>query len=135
MTAKLQSIADLRTATELAQATAKAKVADEKVKLPSLLVFMAAYVAFVKATFGNVPDSLAAFGLATKKARTPLTAEQVAAKVAKMDATRKARGTMGPKQKKAVKGGVTGVVVTPVTTPPHPSPQPAGGNGPATHGA
>jgi hypothetical protein len=36
--------------------------------------------------------------------------------IAKRAATRAARHTMGPKQKKAVKGDVTGVVVTPVTS-------------------
>jgi hypothetical protein len=37
-----------------------------------------------------------------------------------MRATRKARGTASKKQKLAIKGDVTGVVVTPVTAPTAP---------------
>ena len=46
---------------------------------------MAAFVAFVKATFGNSPDVLADFGLKPKKATTPLTVEQKAAAAAKRE--------------------------------------------------
>jgi hypothetical protein len=72
-------------------------------------------VQFVKTTFSNSPDVLADFGLKAKKARTPLTVEQKVAAAAKNAATRSARGTKGAKQKLAITGGVTGVVVTPVT--------------------
>src|ERR1019366_10658680 len=59
VTTNLQDIASLRTATTDAQASAKAKVAVETPKLPPLLLFLAAYVAYVKATFGNTPEVLA----------------------------------------------------------------------------
>lgn len=101
-------------------------MAEEKAQLPALLLFMAAYVAFVKATFGNVPDVLADFGLQPKKARKPLTAEKLAAAKAKNEATRAARGTVGSTKKKAIVGNVVGVTVTPITAPAAaPSPQPA----------
>src|ERR1700679_612524 len=58
VTTNLGQIVTLRTATTSAQATAKAKVATETTQLPPLLLFMAAFVAFVKATFGNQPDVL-----------------------------------------------------------------------------
>jgi hypothetical protein len=127
VTAKIQTIATLRSDTEQAQATAKAKVAAETAQLPALMAFMTSYVAFVKVTFGNAPDVLADFGLEPKKAPTPPTAETKVAAVAKRAATRTARGTKGSVQKQSVKGNVTGVVVTPVTaTAPAPaSPQPA----------
>ena len=48
--------------------------------------------------------------------RTPLTPEQKAASVAKAKSTRAARGTKGARQKEAVKGNVTGVVVKPIST-------------------
>jgi hypothetical protein len=57
---------------------------------------------------------LADFGI-HPKARTPPTVEASLAAVAKRRATRAARRTMGSQQKKAVKGDVTGVVVTPTT--------------------
>jgi hypothetical protein len=137
VTAKMQTIATLRSDTEQAQATAKAKVAVENAQLPALLAFMTAYVAFVKATFGNTPDVLADFGLVPKTAPTPPTAETKVAAVAKRKATREARGTKGSVQKQSVKGNVTGVVVTPVTAPAPASPQPAaapatGSNGTGT---
>jgi hypothetical protein len=135
----LQKIPELRTATATAQATAAERVADEKAQLPALLAFMFAYIAFVRATYGNSPTSLGDFGLPTKKARAPLTSEQMLAAVAKRDSTRKARGVRGSQQKKLIVGNVTGVVVTPVTAPapaadaahgaspsPSPAPQPTG---------
>jgi hypothetical protein len=131
VTTNLQEITDLRTATTDAQSSAKAKVAAEKAQLPPLLLFMAALVAFVKATFGDAPDVLADFGLVPKKARKPLTAEQLAAAKAKRKATRAARGTVGSKKKLAIVGNVTGVIVTPVTAPSA-APQPASANAPAT---
>ncbi|HEY4011926.1 MAG TPA: hypothetical protein VGM06_01200 [Polyangiaceae bacterium] len=139
ITAKLQSIVKLRTDVDAAKASAQAKLAVETTDMPALRSFMAAYVAFVKAAFVGAPDVLADFGLQTK-ARAPLTAEAKTAAVAKRKATRLARNTMGAKQKKAIKGTVTGIVVTPVVTPPPaestpigPSSPGPGGPTPATH--
>ena len=95
-------------------ATVKEKLAAEAAQAPALHDLLVAYVAFVRATFSSA-SVLADFGLAPKKARTPLTVEQKAAAKAKRDATRAARGTMGKKAKLAVKGDVTGVEITPVT--------------------
>jgi hypothetical protein len=75
---------------------------------------MSAFVQFLRAAFGNQPDVLADFGLQPKKAATALTTEEKAAAAAKRAATRAKRNTMGPVQKKKVKGTVTGVVVTPI---------------------
>ena len=127
--ANLQEIVDLRTATTSAQASAKAGVAAETTKLPPLLLFLAAYVAYVKATFGNSPTVLADFGLPTKKARKPLTTEEKAAAAAKAKATREARGTKGKVAIREITGNVIGVNVTPITAPvapaTGPAPQPA----------
>jgi hypothetical protein len=116
-TTQLQAIATLRNDVDAAKASLKARLAAEKADLPALRIFLDAYVAFVKAAFSASPDVLADFGLRPKKARTPLTVEEKAAAAAKRKATRAARHTMGTKQKKGVKGAVTGVVVTPVTAP------------------
>ncbi|HEY8086615.1 MAG TPA: hypothetical protein VIF09_02180 [Polyangiaceae bacterium] len=118
VTGNLKQIATLRSDTTAAQTAARAKVATEKAQLPQLLLFMSAYVAFIRGTFGNQPDVLADFGLPPKKTRAPLTVEQKAAAKAKREATRKARGTVGPVAKLAITGNVTGVTVTPLVAPP-----------------
>ena len=136
----LSQVETLRTATTEAQASAQAKVAAERTALPPLLLFMSAYVAFLKAMFGNSPDVLADFGLAPRKAKRPLTTEQQAVAKAKRDATRKARNTQGPVAKLATVGNVIGVIQTPVIAQAVPVPAPAaatastpvqGGNAPA----
>ena len=117
VTTNLGQIASLRTATLDAQASAKTRVAAEATQLPALLLFMASYVAFVKATFGQAPDVLADFGQVPKKARKPLTTEQLALAKEKRKATRAARGTVGSTKKKAIVGNVIGVTVTPIIAP------------------
>jgi hypothetical protein len=74
------------------------------------------YRNFVRAAFSTANAQLADFGLAPPKARTPLSSEKRVAAAAKMRSTRTARGTTSKKQKLAVKGDVTGVLVTPVTS-------------------
>ena len=119
--ANLQSLVTLLTDVDTAKASTKAKLAAVKSQAPALRTFVGAFESFVRATFGNLPDVLADFGLTPKKARAPLTVEQKAAAAAKRKATRAARGTKGSQQKKAVKGDVTGVVVTPITSAPTPA--------------
>ena len=112
--AKLQALVNLRNDVDTAKATTKARLAAEKADLPALRTFMGAFVTYVKAVFGNQPDVLADFGI-HPKARAQLTAEAKTAAAAKRTATRAARHTMGAKQKKGVKGAVTGIIVTPVS--------------------
>jgi hypothetical protein len=88
----------------------------------------------VLTTFGAAATELLDFGMTPEKVPAPRTPEQRAATKAKLNATRKARGTESKKSKLAVKGDVTGVIVTPVvgsrgapvtpTAPASPSPQP-----------
>ena len=129
LTALLQSFVDLRQAVDDAAAAHRTKVAAEAAQAPHLRGVISAFVAYVKATFGNSPDALADFGISPRKARTPQTAEQKAAAVAKRAGTRAARHTMGANQKKAVKGGPVTVTITstPVSAPTSavPSSQPA----------
>ena len=119
LTALLQSFVDLRQAVDDAAAAHRTKVAAEAAQAPHLRGVISAFVAYVKATFGNSPDALADFGISPRKARTPQTAEQKAAAVAKRAGTRAARHTMGATQKKAVKGGPVTVTITstPVSAP------------------
>jgi hypothetical protein len=76
-----------------------------------------AYQSYLLSSFGNAPSVLADFGLVPRQGPASLTVEQKAAAAAKGAATRAARHTQGSVQKKAVKGNVTGVVVTPITAP------------------
>ncbi|MDP9000698.1 MAG: hypothetical protein M3O46_11365 [Myxococcota bacterium] len=115
VTEKLQALVKLRNDVDAAKASTKARLAVEKTDMPALRVFMDAFVSFVKAGFGTAPDVLADFGL-HPKARTPLTAEAKTAAAAKRKATRAARHTTGAKKKKSVKGAVTGIIVTPITS-------------------
>ena len=119
---QLKAISTLRSDVDAARTTLKAKIAAEKAQIPTLRTFLMAYVAYIRGTFGNSPDVLADFGLAPKKAKTPLTVEQKAVAAAKRKATRAARGTTGKKAKLAVKGNVAGLVMTPVTTTPGANP-------------
>jgi hypothetical protein len=131
VTAQLQALVNLRNDVDAAKASTKARLAVEKANMPALRIFMDAFVSFVKAAFGTAPDVLADFGL-HPKARTPLTVEAKTAAAAKRKATRAARHTTGPKQKKGIKGAVTGILVTPVTATQPVAPAPSGPSAPAT---
>jgi hypothetical protein len=112
--AKMQTFVDNRAAVVTAQASAHEKVVTERAQAPAVLAFVDAFMAFVRVNLGQSPTALADFGKSPPKRRTPLTAEQNAIAAAKRRATREARGTMGPKQKKKVKGNVSAeLVVTP----------------------
>jgi hypothetical protein len=121
----LQSLVDAFTSLNTAQLSAK----DAKLALTGIEAHVdptvRAYERFVLAAFSNATQELADFGMQPPKARKPLDSQQRAAAAAKVRATRKARGTTSRKQKLAVKGDVTGVIVTPVTTPASPAAQPA----------
>jgi hypothetical protein len=77
---------------------------------------MKAYKRFVLAVFFDSTQTLADFRLTPPKVPAPRTAEQQAVAAAKLRATRKARGTTSRKQKLAIKGDVTGIVIEPITT-------------------
>ena len=130
VTSKLQMLVDLRSDVDASRASTKAKIANEATQMPALRAFKSAYRTHIKAAFGSSPDVLADFGI-TPKAREPLTVEAKAAAAAKRASTRAARHTMGSDQKKAIKGDVTGVLVTPIKAGPSVTPVPAT-SGPTT---
>jgi hypothetical protein len=86
------------------------------------------YQSLLLATYGNAPATLADYGLAPRKGPTPPSADVKAAAVAKRAATRKARHTMGTKQKAAIKGaapattGSAPATEAPASPPVAPSP-------------
>ena len=120
----LQGLVDVMTALDAAQLGARDALAAKLAMDAKVDPVIRAYKRFLKAMFTGATQTLADFGIAPPKARTPLTTEQKAAAKAKAEATRKARGTTSKKRKLAVKGDVTGVLVTPITAAPA-SPAPA----------
>jgi hypothetical protein len=118
----LQSLADALTALNDAHASVKDGVAVLRTTEANVRPVIRACTNYLRATFGDSTAQLDDFGLRALKARTPLATDKRVVAVAKQKATRVARGTKGKKQKLAVKGDVTGVLVTPVTTPSHASP-------------
>jgi hypothetical protein len=119
---------------DAAKAAAKAKLDSERAQAPSLRGVVSAYVAFVKASFGNAPAVLVDFGLSPRKARTPQTAEQKAVASAKRKATRAARHVMGPKQRKAVTAPVQVTLTTTPLAAPRPIAEPPAPAAPAPSG-
>ena len=111
----LQGLVDALTALSAAQATAKDTRSALKGIEAKVNPVIRDYKRFLLSAFDGATQALADFGMQPSKVRKPLDAEQRAAAAAKLRATRKARGTTSRKQKLAVKGDVTGVVVTPVT--------------------
>jgi hypothetical protein len=90
--------------------------------------------ALVIGAFGSTSPKLADFGFTPRKV-TVRTPEQKAAAAAKAKATRKARNTMGPKAKLAVKGTVAPPTAPSAAAPPSPTPpapSPANTPAPAT---
>jgi hypothetical protein len=78
---------------------------------------------YVISVYGKDSPVLADFGFTSSK-RTPLTSEQLVVRAQKAAATRKARGTMGKKQKAKIKGTVdtTAPATPPAATPPTAAP-------------
>jgi hypothetical protein len=135
--AQLEKLIDNRAAVTQARATVRDRVAAERAAAPALNAFMNAFESLVRIMFAADTTALADFGLQPHKRAIPKTATEKAVATAKRLATREARGTKGPKAKKAVHGNVTAkLVVTPATpaaeAPEVPAPAPAPAPGGAT---
>jgi hypothetical protein len=118
----LQSLADAMTALNTAQKSAKDALTTKVGTETKVEPVLQALRKFVLAAFSNAAQTLADFGIQAPKAPTPLTVEQKVAAAAKARATRTVRGTTSTKKKLAISGNVTGVTITPSTTPASPSP-------------
>ena len=119
LVALFQSLIDAMKAAVAARAARAKAVADVKALTAAVMPVHTDLIAYVVAQFGRDPTVLADFGEHPKGRKTPTAAEKAAA-VQKREATRVARHTAGPVQKKAVKG---------TETPPEP---PSGGSPTAT---
>jgi hypothetical protein len=121
----LQSLEQAMLAVNAAQSNARDAMSALRALEASVGPLLRAYKRYLLATYGTSAQQLAVFGLQPTKARTPASTETRATATAKARATRAARGTKGKKQKLAIKGDVTGVVVTPITTSPETKPAPS----------
>jgi hypothetical protein len=110
--ARLQGAVDSADATVAARGNFRDAVKAEHALRASILALLSALKAFVVLKFGaNAAQVLADFGFVPRKQTTRST-DQKSMAVARGRATRKARHTMGPVQKRDVKGTVSNVTIT-----------------------
>jgi hypothetical protein len=118
----IQSLIDAMTKQDAAKAAAKdALTALHDVRL-QIDPLVQGYKEILVVMYAGLSQTLADFGLAPRKKRAPMTVEQKAAAKAKRDATRKARGTVGPKKRLSIKGTVAAPAEPPPAQPPQPKP-------------
>ena len=129
----IQGLVDAYSAVNAANATAKDALAARRAKQTNVEPVIRDLVVFLRATFRDATSQLGDFGLQAPKARTPISTDTRVVARAKAKATRIARGTTSKKQKLAVHGDVTGVLVTPITSS-GPAPSPAQAPAPAPAG-
>lgn len=104
LTIELQGYADVyKTADEADKAHEKAVLARDAIE-PTATTRYEELRAAIKSALGKKNPDLHNFGLTPSLRHAHLTVEQQAIKVAKTKATRAARHTLGPKQRKAIKG-------------------------------
>jgi hypothetical protein len=127
----------LQSRIDAAKAVANARIAwldlvgAEQARIEGTKEFVASLRQCLAGTYGSSMEVLADFGL-VKRARPTRTVDEKSAAVAKALATRKARHTMGNRQKGKIKGTVaTGAAPPAIQPPPQPiSPStPSSGNG------
>ena len=111
-----KSLADALGAADAARTRWQDALAAARGLRSSVLPIVQGYREWIAVTYAGTPSLLADYGVSPRKVPTPPTAEQKAAAALKRKATRAARGTLGSVQKKAVKGDVVGIAVTPVTS-------------------
>jgi hypothetical protein len=103
-----------------AVATAKAKYKDAmkafRDQSKQLVNIVGGFRTQVRNLFGDASEPLSDFGLVPRKAPKP-TLQTKSAAVTKSKATRKARGTLGPKARRSIKGTVAATTTTPAAPP------------------
>jgi hypothetical protein len=138
--ADLQAFVQTAQDTKTAYAAWRSAVEKERAVYAQTQPEKSAIVGVIRARFGRTSSTLLQFGVQPAKEQQRTAASKTAAAV-KGAATRKARGTLGSKQKLAVSGNVTGVTITPITSGPSvpvassneaaPAPAPAAATPPA----
>jgi hypothetical protein len=121
----LQAHLDAISAADALKAKWQTAVAAANAKAAAVAGLLPALRAHLISAYGGSSQTVADFGFTPKKKST--TVEAQALGVARRQATRKARGTMGKKQKEKIVG-----VVAPATAPAADAPKPAAGTPSAT---
>jgi hypothetical protein len=115
---QLQAEVDAASTTQSAKtAWQQAVLAEEKVATQAALL-RKALRAYLIGTYGAKSATVAEFGLAPKEATVDVATKALA--IQKRAATRVARGTMGSKQKKGIKGTVPAASSSAAASPPAP---------------
>jgi hypothetical protein len=114
----LSAYAALYNAVDRAHATFRAAFETRSEIEPDASHLVQGVRAVLKGMFGKKSVALESYGIRPEKEPASLTAEQEVVKVAKAKATRKARHTMGPRQRAKIKGQTPS---TPTTPGPFPS--------------
>jgi hypothetical protein len=114
-----QAVVDAADATTAATAMFHKAVADEQAAIATAGPMYRALKAYILNAHKASPDVLAAFGFTLPSRQVP-SAATVSDAVTKRAATRKARHTMGPRQKAGIKGTVTTAPATPAGSPTTP---------------
>ncbi len=110
---------------EDAKAVLKSKLAARAKALPSIEEGLATQTQAFRNQFGARHVALSDFGIPLKRAKRKLTPIEQAIAVANWQASRKARGTMGPKERRAVTvAGRPGVAIVDPTGRPLPGGRP-----------
>jgi hypothetical protein len=122
--AKAQAYQVLLAAVPQAAAAHTAAVQAREVAEEAFTTFLDESHLFLKSALGKSNPALTTYGTTPDKVPTPLTAEQLVARAQKAAATRKARGTLGKKQKKAITGA-TPPAASPAAASPTPAVAPA----------
>jgi hypothetical protein len=112
----IQGRIDASNAAVKADAAHVAALEAEKTELTGTAILVTSLRALVQGMYSQSPDVLAAFGLEPRKRTEPSAATKAAA-AAKSLATRKARGTLGKKQKQKIHGNVATPAAAPAAAP------------------
>jgi hypothetical protein len=104
-------------AVEVARRDYEAALRTRDAAAPAIGVFLARFESAVSSKISADPHVMAKYGIPAPKAKRTLTVEEKQAQVAKMLATRKARGTLGRRQRRKVKGAVQVDAGTPLSAP------------------
>jgi len=124
LVARLQTLADAISELISAQLRVQELIKQLRATMADVGPDVQASERIAQASFGQAVEPLADFGLVPYKKRAPLTSEQLLLAAARARATRKARGTKSRKQRLAIKGDVSGVMITPVTAAAAPGSEP-----------
>jgi hypothetical protein len=113
----IQGLIDKLRAAVAARNAYKNAITESEAEIKTTQPFLRDLRHSLQITYGDSSATLGDFGLVPRKIGTRSPEVKLAA-AEKLRATRKARNTMGPKQKKAIKGNVVDVIITPITADP-----------------